>query len=269
MSNPRLPAEILDHIVDHLHDTNAALRNCCIVSKSWIPRARKHLFAFIWFPTAETLQSWKATFPDPPTSPARYTKTLVIYRPQVVTAADTEAEGWITGFSRVTRLEVGVRSSFVHPVSFVPFHGFSPMIKSLCVTIFDCLSPHIFDLILSFPSLEDLTVTVPHKALNDGEDGSDWPLTSAQPSSPPTFTGSLKLLLWAEAKPITYWLLSLPGGIHFRKFIWRWSREEDILSMMALVEGCFYTLESLDIIYGLPGESIQHLRPHKMTQNCL
>ena len=57
MSNSHLPAEMLDHVVDHLHDARDALRNCCLVSKSWVPRARKHLFADIWFPTATRIQS--------------------------------------------------------------------------------------------------------------------------------------------------------------------------------------------------------------------
>jgi uncharacterized protein (DUF2384 family) len=34
MSNP-LPAEMLDHIVGYLHDTQDALKNCCLVSKLW------------------------------------------------------------------------------------------------------------------------------------------------------------------------------------------------------------------------------------------
>jgi hypothetical protein len=271
MSNPRLPTEILDYIVDHLHDTEDALRNCCLVSKSWVPRTRKHLFAYIWFPTAESLESWETTFPDPLTSPARHAKTLLIDCPQVVTAADADAEarGWITGFSRVVHLEVGARGSFVDPVSFVPFHRLSPILKSLCVTLFALSSPHIFDLILSFPLLEDLTVTIHHKALAYNDDGSDWLPTAAQSSSPPMFTGSLKLLSWAGAQHITNWLLSLPGGIHFRKLIWRWSRERELLLMMALVERCSHTLESLDIFHRAFGKIIQHLRPHKIAQYCL
>ena len=34
MSNP-LPAEMLDRIVGYLHDTQDALKNCCLVSKLW------------------------------------------------------------------------------------------------------------------------------------------------------------------------------------------------------------------------------------------
>ena len=82
------------------------------------------------------------------------------------------------------------------------------------------------------------------------------------------FTGFLRLLLWG-VKHTAHWLLSLPGGIHFQKFVWRWSYEENILLMMALVEMCSHTLESLDIIYGLLGKSILNLRPDKAAHNCL
>jgi hypothetical protein len=35
----------------YLHDTRDALRNCCLIFKSWIPRTRKHLFADVRFYT--------------------------------------------------------------------------------------------------------------------------------------------------------------------------------------------------------------------------
>jgi hypothetical protein len=104
MSNIHLPVETLDHIVDHLHDTRDALRNCCLVSKSWVPRARRHLFAEIAFRTIESLESWKKTFPDPSTSPARYAKFLFIYCPQAVTA-----DSWIRSFSGAKYLNVSYR----------------------------------------------------------------------------------------------------------------------------------------------------------------
>ena len=107
MSDPvHLPPELLNHVVDFLHRRDTALRHCCLVSKSWIPRARKHLFAEIRFNGAKKLQSWKGTFPDPSTSPARYTKTLFIDCPHAVTAADAGEGGWIKVFSQVARLEV-------------------------------------------------------------------------------------------------------------------------------------------------------------------
>ena len=62
---PYLPLETLDYIVDLLHDESPALKECCLVSKSWIPRTRRHLFAHIRFYSADNLKSWKKTFPDP------------------------------------------------------------------------------------------------------------------------------------------------------------------------------------------------------------
>jgi hypothetical protein len=133
MPTPHLPAELLDHIVDYLHDTGDALRNCCLVSKSWIPRTRKHLFADIMFLGAEDLRLWKNTFPDPSTSPACHTENLWIACPGAITLADAGEGGWVSTFSRVTRLKV---DNTVYPYgnseaaagfgeSLVPFHRFS------------------------------------------------------------------------------------------------------------------------------------------------
>ena len=55
MSNPHLQAEMLDMIVDPLHDAKPVLRNCYLVSKPWIPHTRKHLFADIKIPTTADL----------------------------------------------------------------------------------------------------------------------------------------------------------------------------------------------------------------------
>jgi hypothetical protein len=196
MPNPYLPPEILDHIVDHLHDTENALRNCCFVSKSWIPRTRKHLFANIGFHTAKRLQSWKETFRDPGTSPARYTKTLHIGS-YVVLAGDAEVGSLLEDFSRVVRLEVGSYEVFADTskVSFIPFRNFSPVLKYLRVVVPILPSSRILNLILSFPLLGDLDVII-HKTAADNNDGfeEDEAPTATQPSSPPRFTGSLAIL---------------------------------------------------------------------------
>ena len=103
MPNPQLPEELLDHIVDLLRDTKDALRNCCLASKSWVPRSRKLLFVQVAFFTQGSLESWKETFPDPSKSPAHFTNTLFIDYLKV-TVADPGAGGWIRGFSHVVHL---------------------------------------------------------------------------------------------------------------------------------------------------------------------
>ena len=139
MPTPRLPPELLDHIADLLRDSEKELKNCCLVSKSWVPRTRRHLFVKIRFNTEITLRSWRETFPDPSTSPAYYTKTLAIECiPVGITAEDAEPGGWIGGFSGVVHLEVGDREHAKEvPIgSLLLFHGVSPAVKSLRVDFF-------------------------------------------------------------------------------------------------------------------------------------
>ena len=260
MSKPRLPPELLDHTVNLLQDTEPALRNCCLVSKSWIPRTRKYLFADITLRVEGELESWKEIFPDPSTSPSCYTKSLYVDCARAITAADAAAGGWITGFSRVVHLEVGDLGSTSRgsAISLVPFHGFSPIIKSLRIAFTALSSSQMFALMLSFPLLEDLTAITYYKT----EDNTLDELSNAvQPPNPPTFTGSLGLSL-RGMEPIVHRLLSLPGGIHFRKLDLMWSHEEDTSSVVALVEKCSHTLESLDITRDLFGTSTQFPRPH-------
>jgi hypothetical protein len=76
---PSLPPEILDFIVDHLRDEPTTLKACCVVSKSWIHRTRKHLFASVEFRAPKShIELWKKTFPDPSNSPAHHTRSLSI-----------------------------------------------------------------------------------------------------------------------------------------------------------------------------------------------
>jgi len=259
MSDPRLPAETLDHIVDFLHDAKHALRNCCLVSKSWIPRTRKYLFADIRIQTVQNLESWKETFPDPLSSPAHYAKSLSVSCIHSITLADAEEGSWVRGFPRAVHLGLGgfgplpsgrlrVTLPPLYWWTLIPFHGFSPTIKSLHMA-FAFLFPQTLDFILSFPLLEDLTVTT--YGVQPGEaGGSDWSSAFTQPSNSPTFTGSLELYR-GGVTGLAPRLLSLPGGIHFRRLVLTCRVRWDLPLTTALVEGCSRTLESLDIACGL------------------
>jgi len=262
MSNSRLPAETLDHIVDLLRNAKPALKNGCLVSKSWIPRTRKYLFADIRILTSENLRSWKETFPDPLTSPARYAETLFVRCTHSITLADAEEAGWLRGFSRAVHLVLGGSEPLgtgsglyhtpLHKLSLVPFHAFSPAIKSLHLA-FALLLPATIDLILSFPLLQDLTVLTYAIQADEG-DGPDRSSAVTQPSNSPTFNGTLDL--WGGVLPLIRQLLSLPDGIHFRKLILTCRNELDLRMEVALVEGCSRSLESLHIGCSLDGPSV-------------
>jgi hypothetical protein len=262
MSDPHLPAETLDYIIDYLHDTQDALRNCCLVSKSCVPRARKHLFASVSFRTIKHLESWKETFPDPSTSPARYAKALSIDCPKVVTAGS-----WIRSFSRVEHLNVSdhvLGHSFNQSATpLVPFHGFSPVMKSLRMVIPGLPPSQILNLVLSFPLLEDLAVIIRYRMPAGNSDGPEEGemSTATQLPTPPIFTGSLELSLKKEMEPITRRLLSLPSGIHFRRLTLACISEGDISLITALVDGCSHSLDSLDIKWQLYGAFVRCLYP--------
>ena len=261
MSNPDLPPEILDDIIDLLHDQPETLKRCCLVSKSWVPRTRKHIFAHIGFQGQHHLFSWEDTFPDPSTSPACYAKTLYIGCSQLV-AADAKAGSWIRGFSRVGHLELSSQTLISGRMfSLVPFHGISPVVQSLRVVAPALPFPGIINLIVSFPRLEDLVVVVFYK-MPDSDDGRNSLSTAVQPAGPPAFTGSLELYSKGGMEPFTRRLLSLPGGIHFRKLVLTWFHEADPSTTTALVERCSHTLESLKVS-DFSGTSIRHLCPHR------
>ena len=262
MSNPHLPPELLNYIVDLLHDDPDALKKCCLVSKSWIPRTRKHLFAEVELSTEEHLESWKNTFPDPSTSPVRFTKSLRVESADVVEAAGVEAGGWLRGFSHIVHL--GVETQDMDPgemvISLTPFHGLSDTIKSLRVGSIFLPPSWIFDLILSFPLLEDLAVTSYSASIDDDND-SDYSSAAVRPLNPPVFTGALELRLEEGLRPIASRLLSLPDAVRFRNLTLTWHCGEDISLTMALVGECSHVLETLNIIFDLSGEFIQYLSP--------
>jgi hypothetical protein len=104
-----------------------------------------------------------------------------------------------------------------------------------------------------------------HQTPADDDDGSKeggMP-TTARPSSQPMFTGFLELHLMGGMKPIARRLLSLPGGIHFRKLTLTWFCEEDLLMVKALVEECSHTLESLNVTWGHHSKTIQRQCLHR------
>jgi len=227
-----LPPEILDTIIDHLRNEPATLKTCCLVSKSWVPRTRRHLFVQVYFNSPfASIELWKKTFPDPSNSPAHHTRTLYVHGPPVTTAAEKGAGGLIRTFRNVVHLEL----SKMDRASLVPFCGFSSTLRSLNLihTPVD-----IFDLVCSFPLLEDLTLVA---LLPTGEVGG-WNV----PSTPPKLTGTLDLRMFGEAHHVARILLDLPGGLHFSEINAAFY-DEDAKSVSDVVSRCSGTLERLTL----------------------
>ena len=257
MSNPSLPPEILDCVIDLLHDEPETLKQCCLVSRSWVPRTRRHLFADVKFRSASDLESWKKAFPDTAKSPAYHAHTLFVGCPWLVTASDAEEGGWIRAFFGVASLHVdgGTRYLRAPEVSLAPFYQFSPSLKSLLVGPFVFPYPQVFDIILSFPLLEDLILTGYDRSSVKGGDPNGP--RAVIPSRSPPLTGLLGLHIQGGAENTVRQLLELPNGLHFRKLVLSWACREDVWWITELVERCCHTLESLDITYTFRRTSIR------------
>ena len=237
-----LPPEMLDFIVDHLYGDLRTLKACCIVSKSWIPRARRHLFVCVSFHAqASPIESWMKTFPDPPNSPAHYTRSLLFHDSSSITAAN--ASNWIRAFCHIDALLLrawdGVRFSFTH------LHGLSPTLKSLFVACSFIPLSEFSDLVGSFPSLEDLSLTSTWVTDPDG----GW---SVIPPVSPKFTGKLWLQAPDRIQPVVQRLLGFPGGLHFFGIDVVF-HEGETESVAKLLSRCSHTLESLVIHHNPSG----------------
>ena len=77
-----------------LHDARNALKNCYIISKSWISQNKKHLYARVAF-NPEKPQSRKATSLDLSSPPARYVRPMFIAFSQAFIPVDAEGGGLV------------------------------------------------------------------------------------------------------------------------------------------------------------------------------
>lgn len=244
MSRP-FPPELLDHIVDNLHDQRAGLLACGVVSKSLVPRTRRHILAHVEFIGDESpIESWMKAFPDPSNPPAHYTQSLAIIGTQFVIAAGTVtgAGRWIHAFHNVVHLSVDTPNLQLEndaQISLVPLHGLSPTAKPLHMC--SAYLPHtVFSVSCApFLSLKISLWTVLPKFRPE-----EWetPLTS------PRLTGSLGLYVVTEGiSLLIHRLLGLSSGPNFRKVVLSCVREEDFRATMDLVSRCSGTIESFNV----------------------
>jgi hypothetical protein len=268
MSPPHLAQELLDLIVDHLHQDSDAIQECSFVSKSWIPRASKHLFEKVKFTTRRQFKLWERTFPVPLSSPGRYTKSLSICA-LCATFRSEEACSWIRAFPNVSSFKVyshGAADIYEYNMTFaeenyipfgislVPFHGFSLVLKSLTIGISHLPPQEVLEFILSFPLLKDLTV---HGlgAQNHYDEEEDQ-MNLQIPSVFPPLTGTLDLISRKCSLRFTVnRLLGLPNGIHFQALrLWLVFEEDSpserrVATTRGLIKECSPTLKDLLIVF--------------------
>ena len=233
-----LPPEIFDLIVDFLHDEPETLKACCIASKAWIYRTRRHLFNHVKFhPRGRHVSHWGETFPDPAqNSPAHHAQILSIGLSKLITAADINT---LLTFCRISHLNVDTLRWHHQPFSLLPLHAFFPTIRSLHLRFSSGQVPKILGLICSFLDLDDLALV----GYDSSSRGGAW----STPSISPRLAGSLELRGGICIQPITRDLLDFPNGLQFKKIVVGWSALGAVESTVELVSRCSDTLEYLKI----------------------
>ena len=241
-----LPPEILDFIVDHLHDEPSTLKSCCLVSKSWIPRIRRILFAKVEFSSDRCpIQLWMNAFPDPCNSPAHHTHVLHFIDHNSIAAASMVAFAWVQRFCHINKLRIPNTSGSLlaprAPGPLVQLRGLSPTLTSLHLLGVSAPLSEVLDLICSFPLLEDLFL---HFVTTQG--GSDRRYI---PPTSPSLTGTLHMI---ELSPsLTRGLLDLPNGLHFSR-VTTWFPGGANSPEVDLISKCRNTLEDLTIDFSSP-----------------
>ena len=114
MSNPHLPQEIADYIIDLLGNEPRTLKRCCLVSRSWVPPARKHLFGTIEFGSLAHLVAWRKAFPNPLNSPIHFVSCLNIDYTNVIAAVSKDCCWVQLSFSNVVRLTIWASRTGLH-----------------------------------------------------------------------------------------------------------------------------------------------------------
>jgi len=262
MPIPYLPPELLDYTVDFLHNERETLKECCLVSKPWVPRTRRHLFAEIKIRSECDLKLWMKLSPTIANSLARHARNLTIGCPEFVVEGDAGEGGWIRAFSCVESLDLdnGAWPLDTSRCPLTPFHGFSATLKSLRVGPIILPSPQLFYLIRSSPLLEDLNVVGRDESSGD-DDNSHW-LPPGVPLIQPPLSGSLDLSILGMGNTVRQ-LLDLPNGLHFRRLTLSWNRKEDLRRITALVRGCSRDLKFLYIACDPRGASVWHAHPRQ------
>jgi len=228
---PRIPQEIIDEILGHLANDSAvtSLRSCSLVSKSWVPPCRRHLFRFVTF-DLRNVDRWLKTFPRPEESPAHYIGELCARFGvrDCVPEGFFEVTPWFTNVEKVSLLGFGGLSPRVPSL-----WGLPPTVTSLTIKTGVFTLVQIRDFLARLPNLNDLSL-------------SGYFSAGVVPLGIGTvlrgrFGGRLQLLRGPGHGAITNMLLEIPTGLCFTEIEIRCKREF-LLSTMRLAEACSKTL---------------------------
>lgn len=251
-----IPTEIIDEIFDNLiadsgsgdHDDSLqrSLRAYSLVSKSWVPSCRRHLFHTITF-TSRNVARWLETFPVPEESPAWYVKDLRLsfggHR-----GPPGEFFKHIPWFTNAEKMSV-----MPFPSLGVSLYGKLPRsVTSLTIEEGEIDLVQMRDIMAHLPDLNDLilsgTIVVRCKK----------PLPGLGTVLKGRFGGELKIWEGYTGKELVDMLLEVPTGLHFTKLCVS-GNPARLVQTVRLAEACCESLVSFSYSGFAQGKS--HVLP--------
>ena len=234
---PRIPQDIIDEILDHLGAVSDywSLKSCALVSKSWVPSSRRHLFHTVLF-TMVGVRRWVKALPVPEESPARHVRDLRFSIGDYHGAPEEFAEHilWFRNAETLTLLGRGVFQPLWRPSPW----RFPPSITSLAVRVDTVTLLQIRDIMEQLPNLDDLLLSGSLLVV----DGRRLP--GAEPALMGRFGGKLRLSKGCPDDDVVDVLLEVPTGLHFAD-VQICGARECVLSTVRLAEACSMTLVKL------------------------
>ena len=212
-------------------------------TKPWVYPIQKYS---VELKCPEDISAWKRLFPDPANSPFTYTSHLRLLHAKLVTAEDAS---WIRRwFTNVVRLEISIDpESGDKPMRdpFSRFHNLSPTVRCLSICWSALSTEQVFELVCSFPLLEDLRII--------GWGGMyDKVWDAPRHYRLPGLSGTLEL--GSMVPDFMFQLLEHPSRLSFRKIVWREGWRNEYLGVNELVRRCSDTLEYVHIEYRAHGK---------------
>ena len=243
---PRLPQETTDEILDHLATDPdfRSLRSCALVSKSWVPSCRRHLFHTIIL-TRAAMERWLEMFPVPEESPAHFVKDLQVWTgpSHFVPEQFFEYTPWFTNVKSLSLL--GYKGVIMMQR---PLIWRSPQsVTSLTITTGRITLVEIRDIMAGLPNLDSLSLSG-KILMNSGAPQGIGTILRGR------FGGKLRLVDKNAGECVTDMLLEVPTGIHFTEIQFEWPRKL-LPSNIRLLEACSKTLVRLSYLAGFERKS--------------
>ena len=247
---PRVPQEIADEILDHLSadpDSSLSLQSCSLVSKSWVPSCRRHLFHTIVLAPMD-MARWLEVFPAPKESPARHVRDLrfSIQEDPSVPEKFFEYTQWFSNAERMTFWADGLDQ----PLRISSSWQLPQSVTSLTIgpEAMNTELMQIRNIMAQLPNLNDLSLS---GSLGWGR---AEVLHGIGTGLRGRFGGQLRLLGGLAREDTLEMLLEIPTGLHFTEVRIE-SMHGCLISAARLAEACSKTLVKLSYAVSFYGQS--------------